>query len=193
MRGRDKACRDACGTRGAAAQSVFSRCHRRPRGPEQTTRRPASPTCCATLTRRDLGCGRRCRGCYLVAAGHPCLHVTPACPIRCRPWRSCCTVKLTAAIRTAVIGAVPPAADASGAFRRDRHKDRPDHPLPGRAPLLASDLPLRRLCSMRVAVLCEARDPSPSSPVAYRCAALEPGPAASCRRRARCSPCSWTG
>jgi len=54
MRGRNEACRDARGTQGAVAQSVFSRRHRRPRGPEQTTHRPASPTCWATLARLDL-------------------------------------------------------------------------------------------------------------------------------------------
>ncbi len=46
---------------------------------------------------------------------------------------------------------------------------------------------------VHVAALCEAQDPGPFSPLAERRAALEPGPAACCRRRARCSPCSWTG
>ncbi len=51
---RNGARRDARGTRGAAAQSAFSRCGRRPCGPKQTIRRPPSPKCCATLTRRAL-------------------------------------------------------------------------------------------------------------------------------------------
>ena len=60
-----------------------------------------------------LGCGRRCCGRYLVAAGHPCQHVTPDLSDQVSAVALLlynCTVKLTAAIRTAVIGAVPPAA-----------------------------------------------------------------------------------
>ncbi len=100
---------------------------------------------------------------------------------RCVPCSVLCTL-------CAVLCAV----HASGALHRYRHWI-------GRATCYRDARRCRRPtcpfddCVARVAVLCKARSPGPSSPLADRRAALEPGPAACCRRHARCSSCSWTG
>ncbi len=86
-------------------------------------------------------------------------------------YTSLCSVKLRASVRAVcsvlcVVCSVLCTVDAFGAFRRYRHRDRLGHPLRERALLLASDLPLRRSCVPRVAVLCGVRSVDSSRGIA---------------------------